>query len=103
MDFGVMNKVSYLLNWGANIGAETSPILGGYSGGPARTAVLSTAYILMRLLALRGNYQLTFPFHFNYGCSTSRDVIMGGFIKLPGRKQEYSYAGYMAWVYGCRP
>lgn len=75
MDFGVMNKVSYLLNWGANIGAETSPILGGYSGGPAGTAVLSTAYILMGLLALKGNYQLTFPFHFNYGCSTSRDVL----------------------------
>ena len=47
IDFGAMNKVAYLHNWGANVGAETSPILGGYSGGAARTAVVSTAYILM--------------------------------------------------------
>ncbi|UCC63700.1 MAG: monomethylamine:corrinoid methyltransferase, partial [Anaerolineae bacterium] len=75
IDFGAMNKVAYLLNWGANIGAETSPILGGYCGGPAGTAVVSTAYILMGLLVHKGNYQLTFPVHFRYGCSTPRDVL----------------------------
>jgi len=75
VDFGVMNKVAYLLNWGGNIGAETSPILGGYCGGPEGTAVVSTAYIIMGLLVHRGNYQLTFPVHFRYGCSTSKDVL----------------------------
>jgi methylamine--corrinoid protein Co-methyltransferase len=75
IDFGAMNKVAYLLNWGANIGAETSPILGGYCGGPAGTAVVSTAYILMGLLVHKGSYQLTFPVHFRYGCSTTRDVL----------------------------
>ena len=75
IDFGAMNKVAYLLNWGANIGAETSPILGGYCGGPAGTAVVSTAYVLMGLLVHKGNYQLTFPVHFRHGCSTTRDVL----------------------------
>lgn len=75
IDFGAMNKVAYLLSWGANIGAESSPILGGYCGGPAGTAVVSMAYILMGLLVHKGNYQLTFPIHFKYGCSTTRDVI----------------------------
>ena len=75
IDFGAMNKVAYLLNWGANIGAESSPILGGYCGGPAGTAVVSTAYLLMGLLVQQGNYQLTFPVHFKYGCSTTRDVL----------------------------
>ena len=75
MDFGTMTKIAYLLNWGANIGAESSPILGGYCGGPAGTAVVSTAYILMGLLVQKGNYQLTFPIHFKYGCSTTRDVL----------------------------
>jgi methylamine--corrinoid protein Co-methyltransferase len=75
IDFGTMNKVAYLLNWGANIGAETSPILGGYCGGAAGTAVVSTAYILMGLLVQKGNYQLTFPIHFKYGCCTTRDVL----------------------------
>jgi methylamine--corrinoid protein Co-methyltransferase len=70
-----MNKIAYLLNWGANVGAETAPILGGYAGGPAGTAVLSTAYILMGLLVHHGSYQLHFPVHFKYGCSTTRDVL----------------------------
>jgi hypothetical protein len=75
IDFGTMNKVAYLLNWGANIGAETSPILGGYCGGAEGTAVVSTAYILMGLLVQKGNYQLSFPIHFKYGCCTTRDVL----------------------------
>ena len=73
--FGIMNKVGYLLNWGGNIGAETSPILGGYCGGPEGTAVVNTAYIIVGLLVHQGNYQLTFPIHFKYGCSTSKDVL----------------------------
>lgn len=75
IDFGAMNKTAYLLNWGANIGAETAPILGGYCGGPDGTAVVSTAYMLMGLLIQRGQYQLTFPVHFQHGCSTTRDVL----------------------------
>ena len=75
IDFGALNKIAYLLNWGANVGAESSPILGGYCGGPEGTAVVSTAYILMGLLVQKGSYQLTFPFHFKYGCSTTRDVL----------------------------
>jgi methylamine--corrinoid protein Co-methyltransferase len=75
IDFGALNKVGYLLNWGANVGAESSPILGGYCGGPAGTAVVSTAYMLMGLLVHKGSYQLTFPVHFRYGCSTTRDVL----------------------------
>jgi len=75
IDFGALNKIAYLLNWGANVGAESSPILGGYCGGPAGTAVVSTAYLLMGLLVHKGSYQLTFPVHFRYGCSTTRDVL----------------------------
>jgi methylamine--corrinoid protein Co-methyltransferase len=75
VDFGAMNKVAYLLNWGGNIGAETAPILGGYCGGAAGTAVVSTAYILVGLLVHKGSYQLHFPVHFRYGCSSTRDVL----------------------------
>jgi len=75
MEFGSMNKIAYLLNWGANVGAETAPILGGYCGGPAGTAVVSTAYMLMGLLVHKGSYQLHFPVHFRHGCSTTRDVL----------------------------
>ncbi len=75
IDFGAMNKIAYLLNWGGNIGAETAPILGGYCGGAAGTAVVSAAYILVGLLVHKGSYQLHFPVHFRYGCSSTRDVL----------------------------
>jgi methylamine---corrinoid protein Co-methyltransferase len=75
LEYGTMNKIAYLLNWGGNVGAETAPILGGYCGGPAGTAIASTAYMMIGLLALKGNYQLHFPVHFKYGCSTTRDVL----------------------------
>jgi hypothetical protein len=75
INFGTMNKIAYLLNWGANIGAETSPVLGGYCGGAEGTAVVSTAYILMGLLVHKGSYQLSFPIHFRHGCSTAREVL----------------------------
>ncbi len=75
LEYGTMNKIAYLLNWGGNVGAETAPILGGYCGGPAGTAIASTAYIMIGILALKGSYQLHFPVHFKYGCSTTRDVL----------------------------
>lgn len=75
IDFGTMNKIAYLHSWGANVGAETAPILGGYSGSAAGTAVLSAAYIVMGLLLHKGNYQLSFPVHFTNGCSITRDVL----------------------------
>jgi methylamine--corrinoid protein Co-methyltransferase len=75
LEYGTMNKIAYLLNWGANVGAETAPILGGYCGGPAGTAIASTAYMLIGILAFKASYQLHFPVHFKYGCSTTRDVL----------------------------
>ncbi|MFW6137894.1 MAG: monomethylamine:corrinoid methyltransferase [Spirochaetota bacterium] len=100
VDYGAMNKVAYLQNWGANVGAETSPILGGYAGGPAGTAVVSTAYILMGLLVFMGNYQLTFPIHFNYGCSSTRDVLWAVSFSCQAASRNISmpviWLGYMA-------
>lgn len=73
--FGVLNKVAYLLNWGANISATASPILGGFCGGAAGTAVVSVAYILVGLLVHHSNFHHCFPIHFRHSCSTSRDVL----------------------------
>jgi methylamine--corrinoid protein Co-methyltransferase len=75
VDYGALNKVAYLLNWGANIGAQSAPALGGYCGGPAGTAIVNTAYFLMGLVALKANYHLCFPIHFKHGCCSTRDVL----------------------------
>lgn len=100
VDFGGLNKVAYLLNWGANIGSESSPILGGYCGGPEGTAVVNTAYIIMGKLVLKGNYQLTFPVHFTYGCSSTRNVLWAVSASSQAISRNIHYPvlslGYMA-------
>ena len=75
IDYGAMNKVAYLLNWGANIGAQGAPSLGGYCGGPTGTAVVNTAYFLLGLVAMKADYHLCFPIHFRHGCCSTRDVL----------------------------
>lgn len=75
LDFGVMTKIAYLKSSGCLVGAETAPILGGFCGGPDGTAVASTAYIIMGLVVHNANYQLHFPVHFRFSCTTTRDVI----------------------------
>lgn len=75
LDFGVMTKIAYLHSSGCLVGAETSPILGGYCGGPDGTAVVSTAYIILGLLVHNADYQLHFPVHFKHSCTTTRNVI----------------------------
>ncbi len=75
VNFEVMNKVAFLLNWGANIRPSSCPLLGGYCGGAAGTAVVSTAYILAGLLVLKGNFYSIFPIHLRHGCCSTRDVL----------------------------
>ncbi|NIS69181.1 MAG: monomethylamine:corrinoid methyltransferase, partial [Proteobacteria bacterium] len=72
VDYDIMNKIGYLLAWGANIGAESAPILGGYCGGPAGTAVVGVADILLGLLVHKGSYHLAFPMDFRHGCNSTR-------------------------------
>ena len=74
-DMSALNKVAYLSSWGANIGNESGPLVGGYGGGPAGTAILNVAYRLIGILVLDCDYHLTFPIHITRSCSTTRDVL----------------------------
>jgi len=73
--FQRMNEIAYVLSLGGHVVAETSPILGGYCGGPPGVAVANAAYHLQCILVMRGSCQLTFPIHFNYSCNTGRDML----------------------------
>ena len=75
IDFDRLNEVAYISSLGGHIVAESAPILGGYCGGPEGVAVANVAYHLHCILVLKGSTQLTFPIHFNYGCTTTRDVL----------------------------
>jgi methylamine--corrinoid protein Co-methyltransferase len=74
-NMSALNKTAYLASWGANIGNESGPLVGGYAGGPAEVAVLNVAYRLVGLLVLNCDYHLTFPVHITKGCSSPRDVL----------------------------
>jgi methylamine--corrinoid protein Co-methyltransferase len=75
VNFEVMNKVAYLLNWGANIGVTSSSIIGGYCGGPAGAAIATVANILTGLLVHKGNYHLTLPTDFRHSIGSTRGAL----------------------------
>ncbi len=75
VNFESLNRLAFILLTGGNIGSTALPILGGYAGGAAGTALVMTAYYLLGLLLFQGTYHLTGPVHFRHGCSTTRDCL----------------------------
>jgi len=74
-NMSALNKTAYLSSWGANIGNESGPLVGGYGGGPAGVAILNVAYRFLGILVLDCDYHLTFPIHITKSCSTTREVL----------------------------
>ncbi|MBW2056438.1 MAG: monomethylamine:corrinoid methyltransferase [Deltaproteobacteria bacterium] len=75
VNFETLNRLAFVLITGGNVGSAALPILGGYGGGPAGTALLMAAYYLVGILLFRAVYHLTGPIHFNHGCSTTRGCL----------------------------
>ncbi len=75
VNFETLNRLAFILVTGGNVGSTALPILGGYAGGPAGTALVMTAYYLLGTLMFQGAYHLTGPVHFRHGCSTTRDSL----------------------------
>lgn len=75
VNFESLNRLAFILLTGGNIGSTALPILGGYAGGAAGTALVMTAYYLLGILLFQGTYHLTGPIHFRHGCSTTRDSL----------------------------
>ena len=77
VDYGVLSKGAYLLSWGANVGSESGPVLGGYAGGPEGTALVNTACNIMGTVIQKASYELLFPIHYRFGCTTDRKILWG--------------------------
>ena len=75
INYGSLNQVAYFTSWGANIGQEAGPILGGYAGGPEGTAVTTLAYAFHGILVVRATYHLTYPIQMLPVCSTTPGMI----------------------------
>jgi len=74
-DYSSLNQTAYLTAWGANIGQEAGPLLGGYAGGPDGLAIVNTAYSLHGILVIRATYHLIYPIHMMYVCSSVPEVL----------------------------
>lgn len=75
INFDSLNQIAYLSSWGANIGQEAGPMLGGYAGGPEGAAVLTVAYAFHGILVIRATYHLTYPIQMMPVCSTTPGMI----------------------------
>jgi hypothetical protein len=69
------NEIAYVRDIGGRILAETTPLLGGFCGGPEGVAIASVAYHLHGLLVLRGDCQLHCPLHLKFVCATAPPVL----------------------------
>jgi len=100
VDYEALNKAAFYNSWGANICTVSTPLLGGYAGGPAGTAVLGTAYILMSPLVFKGRYHLNAALHFKDKVSTSRQMLWVDSLinQAASRNTKYSRLnlGYLA-------
>jgi methylamine--corrinoid protein Co-methyltransferase len=83
-DYSSLNQTAYLTAWGANIGQEAGPLLGGYAGGPEGLAVVNTAYSLHGILVIRATYHLTYPIHVNHVCSSVPEVLWATSASIQG-------------------
>jgi hypothetical protein len=70
-----LNEIAWVIGTGGGLIAECAPILGGYCGGPEGVAVANVAYLLSGIIAMHADALLTFPTHFNLGCTTARTTI----------------------------
>ena len=75
INYSSLNQVAFLSSWGANIGQEAGPVMGGYAGGPEGTAVTTLAYALHGMLVVRATYHLTYPVHMHHVCSTTPEML----------------------------
>jgi len=75
VNFARLNEIAYVLSLGGRVVAETSPMLGGYCGGPEGVAVTNAAYHIQSILVYRGACQDSFPIHSKYSCSTGRNTL----------------------------
>jgi methylamine---corrinoid protein Co-methyltransferase len=70
-----LNEIAWVIGTGGGLVAEAAPILGGYCGGPEGVAVANAAYLISGIIAMHADALLTFPTHFNLGCTSTRQTI----------------------------
>ena len=83
-------KTAYLLSWGANIGNEFSPLIGGYAGGPEGAAVSAVANCIQGIL-LKCNYEITWMSNIIDRISTTRDALWASAVSCQAISRNISF------------
>lgn len=100
VDHDALNKAAFYHCWGANTCSVSTPLLGGYAGGPEGTAVLGTAYMFIGPLVFKGKYNLNAALHLKQKISTTRAMLWVDALinQATARNTKYSNLnlGYLA-------
>lgn len=75
VDYERLKKVAFLIHSPYVIGGLYGPLMGGYAGGPAETAVVVVAHHILGVLAFRAKRHNAFPIHIHHICNTTREML----------------------------
>jgi len=70
-----LKKVSYLVQKGFIIEGLLGPLMGGYAGGPAETAICHVAHHFLAAIVYRTDINVGFPIHINYCCNSTPEML----------------------------
>ncbi|MCP4692724.1 MAG: monomethylamine:corrinoid methyltransferase [Desulfobacterales bacterium] len=75
IDHERVKKVAFLRHSGHNKYGLYGPLVGGYAGGPASTAIVHTAHHFLGVLAYEAQWHCGFPLHIHHGCNSTRELL----------------------------
>ncbi len=75
VDYERLNKVAFLKNTGYNIGGLYGPLMGGYAGGPAETAIVLIAHFFLGRLIFMAQWHHCFPLNIKYNINTTPEML----------------------------
>ncbi len=75
VDFERLKRIAFLLHTPYVIGGLYGPLMGGYAGGPAATALILVAHFFLGLFAFRAQRHNAFPININQVCNTTREML----------------------------
>lgn len=75
IDYERLNKVAFLKNTGFNMGGLYGPLMGGYAGGPAETALVLIAHHFLGRLTFMAQYHDNFPLNIKYNVNTTPEML----------------------------
>jgi len=75
VDYERMNKAAYLQESSYVPGGLYGPLLGGYAGGPAETALILLSHFYLGLLVFGVQWSCCFPIHIRETCNSTRELL----------------------------